>query len=266
MADSQQKTDNVAAVLKVFSVLESLVENRQASLADVANRAMTSKATAHRLLNTMIDLGYVERDPDTERYGLSLKLFCLGAQSIQGRSEILWAADRVMSKLSRLTGECVNLGVLDTVEERVVYIHKYDSHYNLSMQSTLGRRNPLHSTSLGKALLAWRDPKEIGERIGRMTFEVSAPNTITDPDVLRSDLEATRERGYAEEIEESEAGVRCMAVPIFDHLERPVAAMSIAFPLFRFQEEKKPEIARTIMELAQEASTSLGYGVKRRGP
>ncbi|SMX31569.1 DNA-binding transcriptional regulator KdgR [Actibacterium lipolyticum] len=259
MANSEHKTENVAAVLKVFSVLESLVENRRATLADLANLAMTSKATTHRLLNTMIELGYVEKDDDTERYGLTLKLFSLGARSIQDRSDLLWAADRVMAKLSRLTGESINLGIMDNTEEKVVYTHKYDSHYNLSMQSTLGKRNPLHSTSLGKALLAWRDPKEIEERISRMAFEVSAPNTITDKETLLNDLAITKERGYAEEIEESEAGVRCLAVPIFDHLGRPVAAMSIAFPLFRFSEERKPEIVRTILELGKEASDSLGY-------
>jgi IclR family KDG regulon transcriptional repressor len=259
MADPEHKTDNVASVLKVFSVLESLVENRQATLAQLAKIAMTSKATTHRLLNTMIELGYVERDNDTERYGLTLQLFSLGARSIQDRSELLWAADRVMAKLSRLTGESINLGVMDNTEERVVYVHKYNSHYNLSMQSTLGRRNPLHSTSLGKALLAWRDPSEIKERVARMAFEVSAPNTITDGDALLSDLAATRERGFAEEVEESEAGVRCMAVPIFDHLGRPIAAMSIGFPLFRFSEERKPEIVKTIIALGKEASASLGY-------
>lgn len=259
MADPGHKTENVAAVLKVFSVLESLVENRRATLADLANLAMTSKATTHRLLHTMIELGYVERDDDTERYGLTLKLFSLGARSVQDRSEMLWAADRVMAKLSRMTGESINLGVMDNTEEKVVYTHKYDSRYNLSMQSTLGKRNPLHSTSLGKALLAWRDPKEIEERIARMAFEVTAPNTITDKEHLLLDLAATRARGFAEEIEESEAGVRCMAVPIFDHLGRTVAAMSIGFPLFRFKEERKSEIVRTIIELGQEASASLGY-------
>ena len=259
MADPGHKTENVAAVLKVFSVLESLVENRRATLADLANLAMTSKATTHRLLHTMIELGYVEREDDTERYGLTLKLFSLGARSVQDRSEMLWAADRVMGKLSRMTGESINLGIMDNTEEKVVYTHKYDSHYNLSMQSTLGKRNPLHSTSLGKALLAWRDPKEIEERIARMAFEVTAPNTITDKDELLLDLAATKERGFAEEIEESEAGVRCMAVPIFDHLGRTVAAMSIAFPLFRFKEEQKSEIVKTIIELGLEASVSLGY-------
>lgn len=259
MTNTEHKSDNVAAVLKVFAVLESLVDDRRASLAELASRAMTSKATAHRLLNTMVDLGYVERDEDTDRYALTLKLFSLGARSIQDRSDLLWAADRVMAKLSRLTGESINLGILDNIDERVVYTHKYDSHYNLSMQSVLGKRNPLHSTSLGKALLAWRDPSEIEERMSRMAFEVSAPNTIRTPDQLRESLRRARELGYAEEIEESEAGVRCLAVPIFDHLGRSIAAMSIAFPLFRFSEEKKPALVQTLKDLGLEASMSLGF-------
>lgn len=259
MTNTEHKSDNVAAVLKVFAVLESLVDDRRASLAELASRAMTSKATAHRLLNTMVDLGYVERDEDTDRYALTLKLFSLGARSIQDRSDLLWAADHVMAKLSRLTGESINLGILDNIDERVVYTHKYDSHYSLSMQSVLGKRNPLHSTSLGKALLAWRDPSEIEDRMCRMAFEVSAPNTIRTPDQLRESLRRARELGYAEEIEESEAGVRCLAVPIFDHLGRTIAAMSIAFPLFRFSEEKKPALVQTLKDLGLEASMSLGF-------
>lgn len=261
MSDSQRKTENVAAVLKVFSVLESLVEEKQATLAKLANRAMTSKATTHRLLNTMVELGYVERDEETERYCLTLKLFSLGARSIQDRSELLWAADRAMAKLARLTGESINLGVMDNTEERVVYVHKYDSHYNLSMQSTLGRRNPLHSTSLGKALLAWRDPIEVEERISRMSFEPSTPNTISDREGLLASLAKTHENGFAEEIEESEAGVRCMAAPIFNHLGQTVAAVSIGFPLFRFKEDRKEEIVAALKECTLEASATLGYVV-----
>jgi IclR family KDG regulon transcriptional repressor len=259
VAKTPPKTENVAAVLKVFAVLEALATGRKATLADLAARSMTSKATAHRLLNTMIELGYVEKNEATEQYGLTLRLFSVGAQSVKDRSEVLWAADRVMSKLSRLTGESINLGVIDSTEERVVYVHKYDSNYNLSMKSTLGLKNPLHSTSLGKALLAWRDPREIEERIGRMKFERSAKNTITDPDVLRADLEAARERGFAEEIEESEDGVRCMAVPVFDHLGRTVAAISLAYPIFRFPEDRKTELVDAMISLGREASESLGF-------
>lgn len=259
MPPASQKTDNVAAVLKVFSVLETLADGKHASLADIAARAVTSKTTAHRLLQTMVDLGYVEQDADTERYGLTLKLFGLAAQSLDTQSDLMRVADKAMGKLSRATGESVNLGVLDERDERVVYIHKYDSFYNLSMKSTLGLRNPLHSTSLGKALLAWRDPEEIRERIARMDLTQQAPRTITDPDALFDQLMATRRRGYAEEVEESEAGVRCMAIPVFDHMGKTVAAISIAFPLFRFDEARKSEYETLLRSVGAEASAGLGY-------
>lgn len=259
MTQKPQKTENAAAVLKVFAVLESLAEERRASLADIAQRAMTSKTTAHRLLQTMVDLGYVEQEADSEKYGLTLKLFGLGARILRGQQDLLRACDREMGKLSRATGESINLGVMDDFDQRVAYIHKYDSAYNLSMQSTLGKRNPLHSTSLGKALLAFRDDDEIRERIAAMELKKLAPRTITDPGLLFDELMQTRARGYSEEIEESETGVRCMAAPVLDHAGKSVAAISIAFPLVRFDETRKSEYVRLLTEAGQAASAALGY-------
>jgi IclR family KDG regulon transcriptional repressor len=253
-----QKTENVASALKVFAVLEALAEAKQASLADVAQRAMTSKSTAHRLLQTMIDLGYVEQG-ETEKYGLTLKLFGLGARSLSGHADLLRVADRAMGTLSRATGESVNLGIMDERDQRVAYIHSYNSVHNLSMQTPLGQRNPLHSTSLGKALLAWRDEDEIRERLEKMDLPKVAPNTITDREALLQQLRRFRELGYAEEIEESEAGVRCLAVPILDHMSKPVAAISISFPLFRFDVERKPEYVSLLTTAGREASRGLGY-------
>lgn len=260
MPKPTQKTENAAAVLKVFAVLESLAEERHASLGEIAQKAMTSKTTAHRLLQTMADLGYVEQEPETEKYGLTLKLFGLGARILRGQEDLLRAADQAMARLSRATGEAINLGVMDDFDQRVAYIHKYDSAYSLSMQSTLGKRNPLYSTSLGKALLAFRDDAEIRERLSQMEMRKLAPRTITDPDELFAQLQQFRAQGYAEEIEESEAGVRCMAVPLLNYAGRSVAAISIGFPLVRFDETRKPEYVGMLLEAGREASSALGYG------
>ncbi|PRY84685.1 DNA-binding transcriptional regulator KdgR [Donghicola tyrosinivorans] len=259
MAQKPQKTENAAAVLKVFAVLESLVDEKRVGLAELAQTAMTSKTTAHRLLQTMIELGYVEQDPETEKYSLTLKLFSLGARTLSGQADLLRVADREMGKLSRATGESINLGVLDGTDHRVAYIHKYDSAYSLSMHSTLGKRNPIHSTSLGKALLAWRSEDEINDRLAQMDLVKLAPKTITDTEALRSELIRIHAQGYAEEIEESEAGVRCMATPVLDHAGRSVGAISIAFPLFRFDEAKKPEYVALLREAGRAASASLGF-------
>lgn len=255
------KTENVAAVLKVFAVMEALVEDKRVSLADLAQRAMTSKTTAHRLLQTMMELGYVEQDAETEKYGLTLKLFSLGARSLNEQADLLRVADQAMGRLSRATGESVNLGILDDRDQKVVYIHKYDSVFSLSMKSTLGLRNPLHSTSLGKALLAWRAPDEIRERLAKMEFPKLAPRTITDPDVFFAQLHEIQAQGFAEEVEESEAGVRCMATPIFNHLGRPIAAMSISFPLFRFDEARKGDYVALLTGAGRFASETLGHRI-----
>jgi IclR family KDG regulon transcriptional repressor len=259
MSDSNTKTENAAAVLKVFAVFESLAGGKSASLSEIAQTAMTSKTTAHRLLNTLVDLGYVLQDPETEKYSLSLKLFSLAARSLSGRSDLLQVADRVMGKLSRATGESINLGVVDDREQKVTYIHKYDSFYSLSMQSTLGLRNPLHSTSLGKALLAWRDDAEINDRLEAMDFAAVAPRTITDPETLRQQLKTIRQNGFSEEIEESEAGVRCMSTPVLDHMGKSVAAISIAFPMVRFDEDKKADYVSLLRAAGEEASAALGF-------
>ncbi|TRL42660.1 IclR family transcriptional regulator domain-containing protein [Rhizobium straminoryzae] len=259
MPDSQSRPEQAAAVLKVFAVLEALAGGRRSSLAELAERAATSKTTAHRLLQTMVDLGYVEQDADTEKYGLTLRLFSLAARSLHERDDLLRAADGPMGRLSRATGESINLGVLDAREQKVVYIHKYDSAFGLSMTSTLGLRNPLHSTALGKALLAFLDEDEMRERLARMVLEPRAPRTITNPQLLLAELQATRARGYAEEMEESEAGVRCMAIPVFDHLRKPVAAISISFPLLRFDEARKDDYIRLLTECGLAASTALGF-------
>jgi len=253
------KTENVAAVMKVFAVLETLAENRHVGLAELAQTAMTSKSTAHRLLQTMIDLGYVEQDPATERYGLTLKLFGLGARTLQGQEALLSVADPGMGKLSRMFGESVNLGVMDTQDQRVAYIHTYDSAYSLSMKTPLGKRNPLHCTSLGKALLAWRDPLEIGERLARMEFDGHGPQTITDPGLFRAELDRVHAQGFAEEIEEAEAGVRCLSAPILDHRGRSVAAVSLSFPLIRFDAARRDEYLAALKAVTREASAALGH-------
>lgn len=258
-SDRQPRTENVAAVLKVFSVLEALADARSASLAVLAQRAMTSKSTAHRLLQTMLDLGYVEQDGETERYRPTLKLFSLGARTLSGQADLLRIADREMAGLARETGETVNLGVLDESEQRVAYIHKHNSAFGLSMHSPLGKRSPLHSTALGKALLAWRTEEDIAARLAGMRLEKRGPRTITDRGTLRAQLARIRAEGFAEEVEESEAGVRCMAVPVRDHLGRVIAAISISFPLFRFDENRRPHFAKRLKEAGAAASRGLGH-------
>jgi IclR family transcriptional regulator, KDG regulon repressor len=264
--DGSPRPDGVAAVMKFFVVLEALAEEKSMSLGDLAQRTMTSKSTAYRFLQTMLELGYVQQEGDTEKYGLTLKLYGLGAKVLNRQLDLVRVADKAMSKLSQRTREAVNLGVLDEQELCVVYVHKYDSLYNLCMQSPIGKRNPLHCTSLGKALLAWRDDDDIARILGAIAFPRRGPNTITDPAVLFDELKQIRRQGFAEEIEEIEAGVRCMAVPVFDRIGRTAAAISISFPVFRFDEARKADHISLLQQAARSVSEGLGYIEPPRDP
>ncbi|SLN23986.1 Transcriptional regulator KdgR [Aquimixticola soesokkakensis] len=262
MPEASSKTDNVASVLKVFAVLETLAQEGEASLAVIAQRALTSKSTTHRVLQTMVDLGYVRQNRDTEHYALSTKLLGVAVKALNDDGSLMHAADRAMATLARATGEAINLGVMDEHEQRVVYIHQHKSSFSLSLKCTLGMRNPLHCTALGKALLAWRAPEEIAARMALMDFAPHAAGTITDPRTFRAELDLARARGYAEEIEENEAGVRCMAAPLFDHIGRPVAAVSMSFLMLRFDEARHGEYSALLREVTRAASADLGYAVR----
>lgn len=259
MNETSPKSENVASVLKVFSVLETLSQNNASGLAAIAKNAMTAKSTTHRLLQTMVDLGYVKQDVETENYGLTMKLFSIASRALKQEGDIVQLADSGMAKLSRATGETVNLGLMDDERQRVVYVHGYPSRYNLSLRTSIGMRNTLYSTSLGKAILAFLDPAEIEELLAHMSFERSAPNTIQTEEALRKDLALTHKRGFSEEIEESEAGVRCIAVPLRNHLGKSVGAISLAFPLFRFDEGRRQEYIDLLLSVGLDISKALGF-------
>lgn len=260
------KPDSVAAALKVFAVLEALAEQETVGLAELSQRITTSKSTTYRLLQTMQDLGYVERKDDGEKYGLTLKVYGLGAKVLTRQADLIKVADKAMRVLSQETHEAVHLGILDPQTASVVYVHKFNSLYNLCMQSPIGKRNPLYSTSLGKALLAWGDGGEVAELLPRLAYVRITPNTITDAGILAAQLETVRRQGYAEEVEESEAGVHCMAVPVFDHIGRVVAAISLSFPAFRFDEQRRQDYVAKLQSAGRQTSEGLGFtGAYPRG-
>ncbi|MEF2070909.1 DNA-binding transcriptional regulator KdgR [Consotaella aegiceratis] len=257
--DTSNKPDNVAAVMKVFAVLEALAEEKQMSLTELAQKALTSKSTAYRFLQTMKDLGYVQQDGEMEKYGLTLKLFGLGASVLNHHVDLIAVADPAMSRVSEATHEAIHLGVLDDTDQSVVYVHKFDSRFNLCMQTRVGRRNPPYNTALGKVLLAWQDAEDVRRRLAEVTFVKVTPHTLPDTEAVMAELPVVRGQGYAEENEEGEIGVRCLAVPVFDRIGKVVAAISISFPVVRYDQAKKADYVGLLHEAGRRVSESLGF-------
>jgi DNA-binding IclR family transcriptional regulator len=224
-------------------------------LVDVVRGCGLQKSTTHRLLAALISEGLVEQDPDSERYRLGLRLLELG-MAVLNRLDVRQEAQSILRGLAERAEETVHLGVASGTD--VVYLEKVESPHAFQMRSRVGARMPIHSTGLGKAILAGLPEKELEEMLAA-GIQKRTPRTIVDPDELRADLQRTRMRGYSTDMEENEEGVRCVGAPVFDHSLRVVGAISVAGPIFRFSEQRMAELAVQVVSAAQEISRRLGY-------
>ncbi|HAK34700.1 MAG TPA: DNA-binding transcriptional regulator KdgR [Pantoea sp.] len=255
-SENDKQPDAVSSVMKVFGILQALGEERDHGITELAQRVMMSKSTVYRFLQTMKTLGYVTQEGESEKYSLTLKLFELGAKALQN-VDLIRSADVQMRELSRLTKETIHLGALE--EDSIVYIHKIDSLYNLRMYSRIGRRNPLHTTAIGKVLLAWRDRAEVNEILKEVEFKRSTANTIVTREALIEVLDQVKAQGFGEDNEEQEEGLRCIAVPVFDRFGVVIAGLSISFPTIRFSEEAKSDYVAMLHRAARALSAEMGY-------
>jgi IclR family acetate operon transcriptional repressor len=161
-----------------------------------------------------------------------------------------------MRELRDRFNETVNLGVLDGLD--VVYLEIIESRRSLRMQAQLGGRDPIYSTALGKAVLAFKNedqwplhlPRELAPRTER---------TVTAPDKLRQSLVRVRECGYAFDDEENEDGARCIAAPIVNHAGQALAAISLSAPASRMSDRLVIKVAAATKETAAQISQRMGH-------
>jgi IclR family KDG regulon transcriptional repressor len=250
-----KQPESVAAVLKVFAILQSLAERNETGISELSMKLAMPKATVYRFLQTMKSLGYVRQETDSERYGLTMKMFELGTKALQ-YPDLVELAKGHMQQLADETGETVHLGML--IDSEIIYVHKVDSRHMLGMYSRVGRRAPLHCTAIGKVLLAWEDAARRDRILSGCDFKRFRDKTITTREAFDQELARTREQGFGEDREEFDDHIRCLGVPIFDRHNQAVAGMSVSFPTFRFDAAKAPGYVAMLQQASQVISKQLG--------
>ena len=250
-----KQPESVAAVLKVFGILQALSERPETGISELSVRLSMPKATVYRFLQTMMMLGYVRQVSESERYGLTMKVYELGTKALQ-QPEVVDLAKHHMQILADKTGETIHLGAL--IESEIIYIHKVDSNHTLGMYSRIGRRAPLHCTAIGKVLMAWEHPERRALVLKGVDFMPYREKTITTISQYEEELRKVKVQGFAEDQEEFDDHIRCLGIPIFDRLNRPVAGMSISFPTFRYDDARKPELVVMLKDASRDISTRLG--------
>ncbi|MGR5296488.1 DNA-binding transcriptional regulator KdgR [Vibrio mediterranei] len=254
--DKSTQPEAVSSVLKVFNILQALGEQKEIGVSELSQRLMMSKATTYRFLQTMKTLGYVSQEGEADKYALTLKMFELGSKSLEF-VDLIDIADKEMREINKVTNETVHLGSID--DGSIIYLHKIDSSYHLRMHSRVGRRNPLYSTAIGKVLLSHLPDAEVRVILDTVEFIKHTDKTHDNTEQLIEELNTVRECHYGEDNEEQEPGLRCIAVPVYDRFGHAIAAVSVSFPIIRFDEEKKAEYIMLLHNAGRTISEQLGY-------
>jgi IclR family acetate operon transcriptional repressor len=231
VTDTQAKAPpRVQSVERVFELLELITDaGGEVTLSELAASTDLPLPTIHRLLRTLVSLGYARQVPN-RRYALGPRLIRLG----EGANRILGSLARPqLASLVNDLGESANMAVLDG--DMVVYIAQVPSQHSMRMFTEVGRRAHAHDTGVGKAMLAQLPEDTVRGIVSRVGMPTPTAHSIGNVDDLLTELAAIRERGYAIDDEEQELGVRCYAIAV-PGAPSPTA-ISVSGPLARVDED-----------------------------
>jgi DNA-binding IclR family transcriptional regulator len=245
-----QSLERAAAILRLLAGGE-----RRLGLSEVAASLDLAKGTAHGILRTLQQEGFVEQDAESGKYQLGAELLRLGqsyldVHELRARA-LVWADD-----LARAAGEQVYLGVLH--QHGVLIVHHVFRPDDTRQVLEVGSMQPLHSTALGKVLLAY-DPVARGELEGTEPERFTA-HTLTDLVDIDEECTRVRERGWAAAVEETWEGVASVAALIQDRRRNPVGAVCISGAVERVCEEGtvRPHLVAAVRDAARMISRDLG--------
>ncbi|MGW0735993.1 IclR family transcriptional regulator [Streptomyces sp. NPDC002851] len=244
------------SVDRAVSVLELLAEHGEAGAAELADTLGVHRSTAFRLLGVLENRGLVTQSADRGKYYLGAGVLRLaGAAAV--RLDISQEGAPVCRELADELGETVNIAVLD--DDAAVNVMQARGSASVTAQNWLGRRTPLHATSSGKVLLAHLPPA-LREGLIARTLPRFTERTVTGTAVLRTELEAVVEQGFALAMEELEVGLTAVAAPVWAHDGKVIGAISVSGPVYRLTEDRLGELAKRAVVVAGDLSRRMGYG------
>jgi DNA-binding IclR family transcriptional regulator len=220
---------------------------------EIAKKLNLPKSTVSRLLGTLCKEGFLEKEESKYRLGLSL-LHLSGV--IKFHMEIKREAEEPLQSLVDKMGETAMITTLEG--EKVIYLLKIECKHPTSLHGDIGENNPATCSSSGKVLLAHRSIRRV-EEIIRMGMPKMGPNSLTDPEKLKSQLKKIKEEGYCVCIDEMHENVISIAAPIKDYTGQVVTSLSVIGPRDRMSIKPISEIVEIVVKTAKNISSRLGY-------
>ncbi len=247
--------NRVKSVVKAMKIYEQLVSSPDPiTLSRISKKVNLNISTVHRLLNTLLDLGYVDQNEEGH-YRLGIRSYKL-ADNIENSFDMKQIVHPYLKEIAASCNETSNLVILEDFQ--VVYVDQVQSTNMIRMFAGIGSRGEAYCTGAGKVLLAHLEEQQLEHYLQETEFKAFTKNTITDPETLHRELKQIQKKGYALDMEEKEKGVRCAAAPILGKDEVIEGAISVSGPCARITEDYlKQTLVPLVCEKAGEVTAHL---------
>lgn len=251
----KQAKNPIQASKKTLQILEVLVSVGESRVTDIASHLDIDNATVHHHLSTLEELGYVISN-DSE-YRVSMQLFEMG-ESVRRTQTPFDIVKPEIDNLAEETGEVANF----MTEEggRGIYVYIAQGERAVHLDTQIGTRQYLHTSALGKAILAHLSECKFNTIIDRHGLPHQTSNTVTDLQSLEAELKKIQNRGVAFDGQERADGIRCVAAPVMDNYQRLIGAVSVSAPSTRMKGDRfTEEIPGMIKNTANIISLNASY-------
>ncbi len=250
-----QTADRALAVLELLA-RESLTAK------DIGLRLNLNKSTVHRLLMTLLNRGFIERNEQSGIYRVGLKIVELGSLRLN-QIELKTEALPYMHQLANRVNQSVQLAIYD--EGEAVFIEKVEKYMSYHMYCQIGKRIPIYCSAVGKVLIMDENQETIRQRLKNVPMVAFTPATILNMDKLLDDIERGRREGFMRDDAEHEENVYCVAMPVRDYRGSIVAAVSITGFDRRVYKVEGEGVRKHLEEACASISARLGYEMKDEG-
>lgn len=247
-----KSASRAADILSLISAVK-----KSLTISEISHTLDIPKSSTSEILYTLVEKSFLEIDNiELKTFKLGIKIFEIGS-SFLGKTNLHKLARPFLEELMNVSGETIFLGMENNGE--IVYLDKVEGHSLIRSTCIIGGRNSMHYTGLGKALLAAYPIEKATEILANNPLEKKTKYTITNIEDLFKDLQNIRKRGYSIDNREGMEDLFCISAPIYDDLNKPIAAISISCLYLKMTDEKIEKFSRLITATALNISKHLGF-------
>lgn len=244
------------STIRTIEILHLIADSsQQLTVTEISQALSIPKSTTHQIVQTLVELKMLETGR-SKTFRLGIRFFELALPAF-ARMDLRREGQPILDSLSHSTGESVFMATYDGNE--IVYLDQVMGPSLMRLSVNPGSRGPIHSTALGKAILAALDNDQVLEITGGGSLQAHTDFTIQNHEQLMGDLKRARSRGYAIDDRELLPDICCVAAPVIGSKDRPVAAISVVSHSSRMNAARIEKFGQMVRDAALNLSRRLGY-------